>query len=104
MNNATRAVSQTTHLICAMCGEDVAVCNRDATDVLVFDDVLWFNCPECNEQYDLPCAVADVPLCTKCQVAPVVTAHGTHCAGCIGGVAVERLREALVLDLEDTDK
>ncbi len=38
----------------------------------------------------------DVPLCAKCWVAPVVTMHGTHCAGCIGGVAVERLREAVV--------
>lgn len=46
----------------------------------------------------------DVLLCAKCQVAPVVTVHGTHCAECIGSVAVERLREVLVLDLEDADK
>lgn len=36
-----------------------------------------------------------LPLCAKCQVAPVVMIPGTHCAGCLDGILTERLRKEL---------
>lgn len=37
----------------------------------------------------------DVPLCAKCQAAPVAVMPGTHCAGCLDGILTERLRKEL---------
>jgi hypothetical protein len=62
MNKENRPISQTTHIICAKCGNNIILDNRYDSDILIFEDMnndkynqLSFNYPCCKEQYDLPC-------------------------------------------------
>lgn len=56
--NKKRFISQTTHLICAKCGSDNKVSNRD---ILPFNLIeltnnliqINFTCEKCSETYDL---------------------------------------------------
>lgn len=56
--NRKRFVSQTTHLICAKCGADNSISNRELLPLkyeVEADNLIriHYNCPSCNEEYDL---------------------------------------------------
>jgi len=60
--NRKRFVSHTTHLICAHCGGDIPLTNRELLPLkieLVLDNLakIHFSCPKCDETYDIGLSV-----------------------------------------------
>lgn len=60
--NQGRFVSQTTHFICAKCGGDTPLSNRELLPIkteLVVDKLvrIYFPCPKCDETYDIGLSV-----------------------------------------------
>lgn len=56
--NRRRFVSQTTHFICAKCGGNTPLSNRELLPLqttLVADKLvrIYFPCPKCDETYDI---------------------------------------------------
>jgi len=56
--NQGRFISQTTHFICAKCGGDTPLSNRELLPLkteLVADKLvrIYFPCPKCDETYDI---------------------------------------------------
>lgn len=56
--NDRRFISQTTKIICAMCGEDFKISNRHKLPFkfeLLNNKIgkIWMPCPKCGEEYDL---------------------------------------------------
>lgn len=60
--NQGRFISQTTHFICAKCGGDTPLTNRELLPLkteLVADKLvrIYFPCPKCDETYDIGLSV-----------------------------------------------
>lgn len=60
--NQDRFISQTTHTICAKCGGDTSLTNRELLPFkteLVVDKLvrIYFPCPKCDECYDIGLSV-----------------------------------------------
>ena len=60
--NQGRFISQTTHFICAKCGGDTPLSNRELLPLkteLVADKLvkIYFPCPKCDETYDIGLSV-----------------------------------------------
>jgi len=60
--NQGRFISQTTHFICAKCGGDTPLTNRELLPLkteLVADKLvrIYFPCPKCEETYDIGLSV-----------------------------------------------
>ena len=60
--NQGRFISQTTHFICAKCGGDTPLSNRELLPLkteLVVDKLvrIYFPCPKCDETYDIGLSV-----------------------------------------------
>jgi Zn finger protein HypA/HybF involved in hydrogenase expression len=60
--NRQRFISQTTHIICAKCGGDTPISNRELLPIkteFVTDKIvrIFFPCPKCDETYDLGLSV-----------------------------------------------
>ena len=60
--NHGRFISQTTHFICAKCGGDTPLTNRELLPLkteLVADKLvrIYFPCPKCDETYDIGLSV-----------------------------------------------
>ncbi|PHA03021.1 hypothetical protein COE51_01370 [Bacillus pseudomycoides] len=55
-DKTNRFISQTIGISCACCGKTTKLNNRYPSDVFVLekDGEMYFNCPECNESYDIP--------------------------------------------------